>query len=90
MSARQRGAPCAPDLGAIRQQVGDIEHQAGDVAILMAAVFEKIDGMHDQTPRGLEAINAINCFATCALRNVALIKTAVDTILNLAREGGGA
>lgn len=88
MSARKHGATGAPDVDAIRQQVSDLEHQAGDVEILMAAIFDKLDGMSGHTPSGLDAINAINCFATCALRNAALIKAAAGNIRTLAAEGG--
>jgi hypothetical protein len=80
----------SPDLSAIRQQAFDIDHQVGDIEILIAAIFDKIDGMLDQTPAGMEAVNAINCFAICALRNAALIKVSGTNILNLTSEGGEA
>lgn len=80
--------PCNVD--AIRQQAFDIDRQAGDIAILIAAVFDKIDDMLGQSPVGMEAVNAINCFATCALRNVALIREAGTNILDLTSEGGDA
>ena len=90
MTAGKHGAPRAPDFEAVRQQVSDTELQAGDVEILIAAVFDKLDGMSGHAPHGLEAINAINCFATCVLRNVSLMKTAAGNIRNLAAEGGAA
>lgn len=80
----------SPDLGAVRQQAFDIDRQAGDIEILIAAVFDKVDELLGNTQAGMEAINAINCFATCALRNAALIREAGTNILNLTSEGGEA
>jgi hypothetical protein len=57
----------SPDIGAIRQQAFDIDHQAGDIEILIEAIFEQLDGVLDLTPAGKQAAKAINCFATCAL-----------------------
>jgi short-subunit dehydrogenase len=78
------------DLSAIRQQAFAIDRQAGDIEILIAAVFDKVDELLGHTPAGMEAINAINCFATCALHNAARIKVTGTNILHLTSEGGEA
>lgn len=69
----------------IRIQANEIETRAYEVEILMQTIFEKIDsGLSDP----VKTLDAINCYATCALRNVALIKEHNLHILALAGKGG--
>jgi short-subunit dehydrogenase len=92
LKSSKAGAAGEPpyDVDAIRQQAFDIDRQAGDIEILIAAVFDKIDDMVDQTPTGMATITAINCFVTCVLRNAALIREAGINILTLSSKGGEA
>jgi hypothetical protein len=80
----------AAHVDGIRQRAQDINAQAGDIEILLSSIFDKLDSMADLAPAAAEAVGAINCFATCALRNVALIKEANTDILLLTSEGGAA
>lgn len=56
----------------IWRQVQEIETRTCDIEILLETVFEKIDGLASAGPA--KTLDAINTLATCALRNVALIK----------------
>jgi hypothetical protein len=80
----------SPDIGAIRQQAFDIDHQVGDIEIMIEAIFEQLDEVLSLTPGSQQAVKVINCFATCALRNAALIKSAGANVLTLTSEGGAA
>ena len=68
----------------------DIEAQAGDIEILLAALFDKLDALTELAPAASDAVAAINCFATCALRNTALIGEGPANIAALVAEGGAA
>jgi hypothetical protein len=80
--------PWSDSADDIRHRAHDINAQAGDIEILLNAIFGKLDGMADLAPTASEAVSVINCFATCALRNAVLIKEANADILVLASEGG--
>jgi hypothetical protein len=74
-------------LGQIRRQADDIESRLVEVEVLAQTIFLKID--HDPA----QALTAINCYATCILRNVALIEEHRQHIIALtaaANEIGGA
>lgn len=75
-------------LSAIQQQARDIDAQAGDIEILLTAAFEKLDELPDLPAAVVTAFDAVNCFATCALRNAALITDAAKNIVALVAEGG--
>jgi hypothetical protein len=62
------------DIRAMCAQAELIETQAAHIRILLGAVFEHLDGMQDLPPAAVKAVDAINCFATCALRNATLIE----------------
>ena len=79
--------PHSVDVGAIRQHVSDISAHAARLEILLLTIFEKLD---DIRPMDQAAVDAVECFATCALRNAVLIKEANADILVLASEGGAA
>ena len=62
----------------LRQLSHDIHMSGFEVKILIGAIVDKIDGI-DAEPTSasvLEIVDAINCFASCALRNL-------DQILSL-------
>lgn len=90
------GRPVTADgdyVGSLRiigQLAADIEAQAGDIEILLAALFDKLDALTGLAPAAADAVAAINCFATCALRNAALIGEAQANIVALVAEGGAA
>lgn len=75
-------------VAAIQQLTLEIDSQVSDIEILLGAVFDKIDLMDGLTPSAAGALNAINCFTTCALRNAALVREARDQIAALVLEGG--
>lgn len=93
---RASGQPVTADgdymdgLRIIGQLAGDIEAQACDIEILLAALFYKLDALTDLAPAAADAVAAINCFATCALRNAALIGQGQANIAALVAEGGAA
>lgn len=64
----------------IRERCHDIDMRAGDIEILLKAMFDKIDSMGSDP---IDAANAINCFVTCALRNAVLLKEHNEHILAL-------
>jgi hypothetical protein len=66
-------------------QAHDIESRACEIEILLETIFEKIDSAVADPAKALESIN---CYATCALRNVALIKEHHAHIMALTMEGG--
>lgn len=71
-----------------RQRSFDIEGCAHDGIILIDALFRSIDTMVDVPSDLMETVNAINCFATCAKRNLALIVEANQAFLALTAEVG--
>ena len=83
--------PGAPSLAdGVRQQSHDIEGQIVDARILIEAIFHEIDGMHDLPPAAMHRVNVINCFATCALRNLTLVAAANNNVLLMTASGGAA
>jgi len=70
----------------IEQQAVDILSQADHADILLQALFDKLDPVGDTSPE----VAAINCFATCTARAVALMREAADNIVALVVEGGAA
>ena len=70
----------------IEQQAVDILYQADHADILLQALFDKLDPVGDTSPE----VAAINCFATCTARAVALMRGAADNIVALVVEGGAA
>ena len=66
----------------IRMQMHQIEARASDIEILMQTIFLKIDTAAD--PKS--ALDAINCYATCALRNAALINEHHGHVMALTKQ----
>jgi len=69
----------------IRMQMHEIETRAGEIEILMQTIFLQIDSATDPQ----SALNAINCYATCALRNVALINEHRGHVMALTKQERG-
>lgn len=78
------------DGAAIRQHASDISAHAARLEILLLEALDKLDGIkpRDEVTRG--AVDAVECFTTCALRNGALMRDAADYIAALVAEGGDA
>jgi hypothetical protein len=74
----------------IRQHASDISAHAARLEILLLEVFGKLDDikLKDEVTRG--AVDAVECFTTCALRNGMLMRDAADQIAALVAEGGEA
>jgi len=75
---------------AIRQHASDISAHAARLEILLLEALDKLDGIkpRDEATRG--AVDALECFTTCALRNGVLMREAADQIGALVAEGGEA
>lgn len=75
---------------AIRQHASDISAHAARLEILLLETLDKLDGIkpRDEATRG--AVDAVECFTTCALRNGVLMREAADHIAALVAEGGEA
>lgn len=78
------------DGAAIHQHVSDIIAHAARLEILLLEALDKLDAIkpRDKTTRG--AVDAVECFTTCALRNGVLMRDAADHIAALVAEGGEA
>ena len=78
------------DGAAIRQHASDISAHAARLEILLLEALDKLDGIkpRDKATRG--AVDAVECFTTCALRNGVLMREAADHIAALVAEGGEA
>lgn len=76
-----------PDIRAMHAQAELIETQAAHIRILLGAIFEHLDSMQGLPPAMAKSMDAINCFATCALRNAALIQ---EEAVSIYLEGGAA
>lgn len=74
----------------IADRACDAAAQAADIAHLLQATFEKLDDLAAAGGPLASLVGAANCFATCAARNVELIREATADIIALAQEGGAA
>ena len=72
----------------IEARACDAAAQAADIAHLLQATFEKLDDLAAASGPLVNVVGAANCFATCAARNVELIREATADIIALAQEGG--
>ena len=74
----------------IRQHASDISAHAARLEILLLEALDKLDAIKpkDKATRG--AVDAVECFTTCALRNGVLMRDAADQIAALVVEGGEA
>lgn len=76
--------PGRAQLLGIEAHANDIDEQARNIEILLDALFLKVDDLNSPDS---PAVAAINCFATCALRNAVLTREASDQILELIEAG---
>ena len=78
------------NIAAIAEHAADIREHAARLEILLQEVFDKLDGIKgtDYATRG--AVDAVECFTTCALRNGVLMRDAADQIAALVAKGGEA
>jgi hypothetical protein len=58
----------------IRQQCFDMEMRLLDATILLNTIDERLDRFADLSESDMEHSNAVSCFVTSALRNVALLR----------------
>lgn len=56
------------------RQANDIEMRAADAAILLEVMSEKLQDMDGLDDDNLRLANAVECFISCTLRNVQLIR----------------
>lgn len=75
---------------AIRQHASDISAHAARLEILLLEVFGKLDYIKPKDEATRDAVDAVECFTTCALRNGVLMREAADQIAALVAEGGNA
>lgn len=74
----------------IEARACDAAAQAADITHLLQATFEKLDDLAAAGGPLASLVGAANCFATCAARNVELIREATADIIALTQEGGAA
>lgn len=86
-------APVSASTKGVSKQLRDIEAHAVDIlsqadhaAILLRAVFDKLDEVGDAAP----GVAAINCFVTCTARAVVLMRDAANNIVGSVTKGGAA
>ena len=75
---------------AIRQHASDISAHAARLEILLLEAVDKLDGIKPRDEATRSAVDAVECFITCALRNGVLMRAAAEQIVALAAEGGAA
>lgn len=78
------------DIAAIVQHAADISEHAGRLEILLLEALNKLDGIKPKGAATRGAVDAVECFTTCALRNGVLMRDAADQIAALVAEGGEA
>jgi hypothetical protein len=71
----------------IRTQAYEIESRIGNIAILVEAIFDKLDGMSCDTPEHHKVHNAVSCFANSAMESAQAIRSANEQILTLTAGG---
>ena len=70
-------------ISPVRKQAYEIESRIGNIAILVEAIFDRLDGMSCDTPELHKVANAINCFANSAMESAQAIRAANEQILSL-------
>ena len=78
------------DIAAIAQHAADIIEHADRLEILLLEAIDKLDGIKPREEATRGAVDAVECFTTCALRNGMLMRDAADQIAALVAEGGEA
>lgn len=71
--------------GTIGQPASDIVAHAARQEILLLTILDTLDGAAAPTPALRKAVDAIECFTTCALRNALLIREAGEHIMETVR-----
>ena len=74
-------------IAPVRKQAYEIESRIGNIAILVEAIFDRLDGMSCDTPELHKVANAINCFANSAMESAQAIRSANEQILTLTSGG---
>lgn len=67
----------------IRQQAHEIESRIGGIAILLEAIFDKLDAMNCDMPEDRRLNQAIHTFANSAMESAQAIRAANEQILSL-------
>ncbi|KAB8042580.1 hypothetical protein [Janthinobacterium aquaticum] len=75
-------------INEIEQLSNDIAAQAVDAKILLDQACIQLDDLDDSTPDVRKVASIINCFLTCAMRNVALIAEENEAVLRLTLKDG--
>lgn len=78
--------PGTTNVAAIRQHAADIGANAARLEVLLLAIFDKLDEI-SRDDHNSRALDTVECFATCALRNGVLMREAADQVGALALEG---
>lgn len=84
---QQASLLAAKAIDPIRAQAYEIESRIGNIAILVEAIFDKLDSMDCSTPELHKVANAINCFANSAMESAKFIRSANEQILTLTSGG---
>lgn len=80
--------PVVDSVEQIRMQVHQIEARASEIEILLKTIVEKIDSAASSS--AIDALEAIDCYTTCAMRSAALVREHGEHIMALTSEKGGA
>lgn len=65
----------------------EIQSRIGNVAILIEAIFDKLDDMRCDTPEQHKAHNAVSCFANAAMDSAQAIRSSIEQIHSLSIGG---
>lgn len=78
-----RQTDAAAGVDPIRQQAHEVESRIGGIAILLEAIFDKLDAMDCDTPEDRRLNQVINTFANSAMESAKAIRAANEEILAL-------
>jgi hypothetical protein len=73
----------AKGVDPLRRQAHEIESRLGNIAILLEAIFDKLDAMNCDTPEHRRLNQVIHTFANSAMESAQAIRTANQQILSL-------
>ena len=74
-------------INPLRKQAFEIESRIGNIAILIEAIFDKLDEMSCDTPDLHKVHNAISCFANSTMESAQAIRTANEQVIALSSGG---
>lgn len=80
-----------PAFSKARQHGHAIEAATVNIEILMQSIFDKIDQTNGASPEIMDALAAINCYAVCALTQLAEVtanRAQMMDIIHDAMQGG--